>query len=266
MTTLNVTEPGDMLALGRHALGYLPEQSLVLIGLKGESSKTHLRADLSEVMVGHDAGTQLAAWLMADKDQCPEAVVVVVLDQEGQYSAEELGNLLLHVNVCFALYDVPVVEYSFVGDRWKQPLHEALSRHPRLAIEAVDPRDEVVSWVSRRAEPLVTERGDLDHLQETASCLLLQAAEPDWAAISALDETLDKELPRAEGPARDLVIELKALVFHAKGQNSLVAVLLEHIQVERLPINRFTRGVHRFALHQKTSYQQWERGQNDCDD
>lgn len=60
----NITES---LALVHGTLGYIPEQSLVIVGLAGSTSAAHLRIDLRPMMSAErDTTHQLVSWLVED--------------------------------------------------------------------------------------------------------------------------------------------------------------------------------------------------------
>ncbi|WP_258933097.1 DUF4192 domain-containing protein [Nesterenkonia pannonica] len=64
LPSAHLDRPGDALALVQHTFGYMPQESLVLIGLAGGSSGGHLRVDLAGGAADPYAmARQCAEWL-----------------------------------------------------------------------------------------------------------------------------------------------------------------------------------------------------------
>ncbi|WP_157984034.1 DUF4192 family protein [Nesterenkonia muleiensis] len=81
---LSIEEPGDVLALVQHTFGYVPEDSLVLIGLMNGTTGGHLRVDLSPALdKPHWTGERCASWIAGpDASPVPEAVLAVIFDTQ----------------------------------------------------------------------------------------------------------------------------------------------------------------------------------------
>lgn len=77
---VKIQEPGDLLAMVGHTLGYTPTRSLVLIGLHGTRTGAHLRLDLSPAAEDPVALAVAAARYLSGPDvPSPPAAVVALL-------------------------------------------------------------------------------------------------------------------------------------------------------------------------------------------
>lgn len=81
---LCVDRPGDALALVQHTFGYLPAESLVVIGLSAGVTGGHLRVDLAPVLEQPERmGAQCAAWIAGpEAAPAPEAAMAIIFDSE----------------------------------------------------------------------------------------------------------------------------------------------------------------------------------------
>lgn len=82
--TAHLDRPGDSLALVQHTFGYMPERSLVLIGMAGGSSGGHLRVDLSPGAADPSGmARQCAEWIAGPgAEPAPEAVIALLFTAE----------------------------------------------------------------------------------------------------------------------------------------------------------------------------------------
>ncbi|WP_150462517.1 DUF4192 family protein [Nesterenkonia ebinurensis] len=81
---LSINDPGDALALVQHTFGYLPQDSLVIIGLLDGRTGGNLRIDLEPVRRNPvQAGVRCAEWIAgAGAEPVPEAVLVAIMEDE----------------------------------------------------------------------------------------------------------------------------------------------------------------------------------------
>lgn len=177
---LSVENPGDALALVQHTFGYLPENSLVLIGLMDGRTGGHLRVNLAS---GEDRscelGLQCAAWLAGpDAFPIPEAVLAVIFDSEiphpdtpdrhdlllaalAQGLAEEADVALIKVWHCgagrirdYECHDADCCPYP--GEQAEHVMAGTLQRVPALVgTRAFSPQESVQAFLS--CSPLITE-------------------------------------------------------------------------------------------------------------
>lgn len=265
---LRISDEADALALVHSSFGHIPKQSLVLIGLAGSSSGAHLRVDLDPIIrAEEDAVHQLADYLCHDEQHAPEALLVIILDQQLRHAAEAHSALLVQLQATFALRDIAVVaEHRITGDHDPEKLHQVLQQHPQLSSTTAAPEEEAAQWLSTATTPDLStaEHEELTARRTSQAADLLIAAEsPDWAAIERLDALLHVGLPPAGMRARDTVIALKAMIEHAKGRSSAASAFLAHTDDKENHIvayaTRATCTVHRFALRKDTSHAHWKR-------
>lgn len=260
---LSASEQTDALALVHHTFAYIPQQSLVLIGLADGCTGAHLRVDLDPVIRAESATAhQLADYLCYDEQHTPEALLIIVLDQQGRYSAEEHSALVVEIEDVFAPRDVIVAaEHLITDDHDAEQLSEVLQQHPQLSTASSTPAEEAAQWLRTATAPQLSEE---EHEQLTARLtsravsLLIEAEAPDWTAIEQLDSMLHTALPPVRLPARDTVIALKALIEHAKGRGTATTAFLAYVDDPEHVIvhwaSRVTSRVHPFARERDTSY------------
>ena len=183
-----ITSPADFLALVPTALGFHPEESLVLVAIGGEVGDLHARVDLPaddedeieevmQVLLG--AVTRARAWLVA-----------VIAYAEEAYPAEEVVDVLLER---LAEVDVDVLcAIRADGERWfsldrtsvdcpEEGVPYDLSSHP-ITLEAV--LDGRVTYESRR------------ELEGSLMCA-------DVDAVQAVEQAAEEAVRRFEAAARD---------------------------------------------------------------
>lgn len=177
---LSVQNPGDALALVQHTFGYLPEGSLVLIGLMDGRTGGHLRVDLSSGDArSSELGLQCASWIAGpDAFPVPEAVLAVIFDSHTPHpDAPDRHDPLLAALADGLEYEAEVAlikvwhcgdgyirDYEchdsgccpYPGEQAQQALVESLQRVPALAgTRAYSPRESVEAFLSH--SPLMTE-------------------------------------------------------------------------------------------------------------
>lgn len=203
---LSVENPGDALALVQHTFGYLPEDSLVLIGLMEGRTGGHLRVDLSsEVESACELGYQCATWIAGpDALPVPEAVMAVVFDSQNPdpdapdrhdpLLASLADGLEAEANVAlvkvwhcgagrirdYECHDSACCPYP--GQQAAEAMEASLQRVPELAgTRAYSPQESVEEFLSRI--PLITQdriRAVRDHPSDTP--LRLDAVLTAWDA------------------------------------------------------------------------------------
>src|ERR1700758_2438601 len=117
-----LNRPGALIAALPAVLGFVPENSLVLVSLAGGELGSVLRVDLSEELadgVGHLADVAAAAG--------PEAAIAVIVDAEGvhcprcneeyQHLCEVLAEALSEHDI--ELWAAHVVDRVALGGRWR---------------------------------------------------------------------------------------------------------------------------------------------------
>ncbi|WP_139084278.1 DUF4192 domain-containing protein [Nesterenkonia sp. F] len=121
---LSIGEPGDALALVQHTLGFMPEDSLVIIGLTRGTTGAHLRVDLAAA--ADDPG-RLARWAAdclggAETDPGADGSVVLFFGDEAPAPPMNGDEALRpHAALCGALEAemsrrrMPVVQTWIVG-------------------------------------------------------------------------------------------------------------------------------------------------------
>lgn len=122
---LSVSEPGDVLALVHHTLGFMPEESLVVIGLTRGVTGAHLRVDLG---ASADDPHRLARWAAdclggAQTDPPADGAVLLVFGAEApRPPMNDDESLRPHAALCGAVeaelgrHGMPVVQTWHVGD------------------------------------------------------------------------------------------------------------------------------------------------------
>ncbi|MCV7092223.1 DUF4192 domain-containing protein, partial [Mycobacterium interjectum] len=116
-----LNRPGALIAALPAVLGFVPENSLVLVSLDGGEMGSVLRVDLSEEVtdrVGHLAAIAAAAE--------PEAVIAVIVDADGAHCPgcnEEHRQLCAVLADALAQHDIQlwaahVVDRVALGGRW----------------------------------------------------------------------------------------------------------------------------------------------------
>lgn len=257
----------DALALVHGTLGYVPTQSLVIVGLAGGASAAHLRIDLRPMMTtARDTTHQLVSWLVEDPEHAPEAIAVLTLDQERAYTPEQMRSLTVHIEASFALVGVPIaVEHHLHGPHDADALDRVIKDHPSLSTGSRTPAQVVQHWIeTATVSDLAPERLE-EHIAPLATRvveLILSDDMPDWAAIVEVEHELHAAFPPEGTRQRDTVLALKTLICHAQGKGSLATAFLaeadpQHPIVERVSL--ISQRVHRFALIKHLSYDTWKR-------
>lgn len=259
----------DSLALVHGTLGYIPQQSLMIVGLAGGTSAAHLRIDLRPMLSSaRDTTHQLVSWLVEDPEHAPDAIAVITFDQERAYTPEQMRSLTVHIEASFALVGVPIaVEHHLRGPHDAEALDQVLQNHPSLSAGSRTPTQEVQHWIeTATVSSMTTERLEerIAPLATRTVELILSDDMPDWEAIVEVERQLHAALPPEGSRQRHTVLALKSLICHAQGKGSLATAFLktadpEHPIVER--VSRIAQTVHKFALIKEHSYDQWKRDQ-----
>lgn len=166
---LNLDRAGDALALVRHTFGELPEDSLVLVGLRDGATGGHLRLDLSPALQRpSESAISASVWIAGEEaDPVPEAAFAVVLgDVEPSISSQRTEPLrqalrrTLETEFGVPLLKVWQVGAGFVRDAEchepqccpypgasvDEELHQALQRCPQLqSVPAERPAEQVLA-------------------------------------------------------------------------------------------------------------------------
>lgn len=146
---IRITAPGDAVALVHHTLGFLPEESLVVVGLHGDRTGAQLRIDLR---AGVDHPDGLAEWVgrhLAGPEvrPTPDGVVVLLFTDE-EPTPPSWGDpalrswAALHASLCESLqlvHGVEVVQTWWIGGRHIRDydcLAPDCCPYPGLGIEA----------------------------------------------------------------------------------------------------------------------------------
>lgn len=263
---LSVVELGDALALTQHTFGRVPEDSLVLIGLRDGTTQGHLRVDLAPIASMPEAyAEQVAIWLTADPEKAPEGICVIVCDQQHNHSEETLDRISIALSSAFGEIRV-AVEHRLTDEvRGPVALQKALTRHPYLQIDQrPDPAEEAAAWVNQPQQEIsYPDKDAVDHLLTPLIPLLLDAEEPDWPAITELEQQIDDALARCSPQVKPLVIGAKTLIVHAQGQGTLAAEILAHAADSDSPVvefaRRMTATIHPFAQVYATSHARFRK-------
>lgn len=257
----------DSLALVHGTLGYIPQQSLMIVGLAGGTSAAHLRIDLRPMLSSaRDTTHQLVSWLVEDPEHAPDAIAVITFDQERAYTPEQMRSLTVHIEASFALVGVPIaVEHHLHGPHDAAALDRVIRDHPGLSSGSRTPAQAVQHWLeTATVSDLAPEALD-QHIAPlaTRTVELIGADDlPDWEAIVEVEHALHATLPPESNRQHDTVLALKALICHAQGKGSLASAFLRiadpaHPIVERVSL--ISQRVHRFALIKHLSYDTWKR-------
>ncbi|GAB3844654.1 hypothetical protein GCM10028800_08150 [Nesterenkonia populi] len=192
--TAHLDRPGDSLALVQHTFGYMPQDSLVLIGMAGGSSGGHLRVDL-----GPSAGDpyamarQCAEWLAGPASEpAPDAAIALLFTRDAPSPLHgDLYDPLVHTlaGSLASDYEVELVHiwhagggsirnYScrdaaccpYPGHGIAQELEESLRRLPELHVPdgAQGPGDLLNEFLSPLASPSDASRRVMRRLVDDA--------------------------------------------------------------------------------------------------
>lgn len=267
--TAHIENLGDTLALTQHTFGYLPQDSLILIGLADGQARGHLRVDLEPLSTYPGAQAhKLADWMLTDTAKAPQALAVVIADQNQLLTEEETEAISSALGTVFNDRNVFIAAEHRLTDHqhYLLSLEEALEKLPQLAVTTVDPLTEARAWLSRPAEAIIyPDNHSLDVLLQDLVALVIQAEQPDWPTIDELEASIDAAYPQTNPECQHLLRAAKALIVHAKGRATAAGAYLDGISDERNPVVQFARlqnqHVHRFALNYASSYSAYKNKQ-----
>jgi hypothetical protein len=230
---VRLSGPGDLVATVPHLFGFVPTESVVLLGLHGPRKRINLSLRLDLCPLEHDQviAADLARRVTATE---PDAVQIVVLTQAGNDDAGLPRQAL--VSALDAAIGLPLIDALLVRDgRW----WSYLCRNPRCCPETGTPLDVASSGATAMAAAHALRGRSV--LADRAAVVRSVAAPRGIAAVSA-DQALtrvserlmvgDKSVWRAEALAvvRDLVDSYADPRITVRADDAaLIALLCHHL-------------------------------------
>jgi hypothetical protein len=247
---VRLSRPADMAAAIPHLLGFTPEESLVVISLRGPRKRIGLtmRWDLPPVSLDDDFAEQIAIRLVADKAEF--GLVVCCTSEPSEDTAHPRAALINTIESKLHVRDIPLLDALLIRDgRWLSYLctdaeccppdgapipeatdvaaaHAMVGRSVLSSRKALEDRVRPVGFVARRAMEQTLDRVSAEFADGVAAGRIDALRAETVALVRTLIKRFDD--PREATVSDEEAARVAVGLLDILGRDLVMATMLEH--------------------------------------